>query len=503
MAQAARWTLLLTLGAAAATSPDAIQNEIKAQKTQKRWAGGELLVCAVIQLLLVNVAFRIDLSKRAPLLSTSSWAIVCGLLVRHCAYIVAADRASSIGLDPRILFFGLLRKGFISSVWIILLLAIVGTLISTFATGGAIVLLGQRGLITTFSSAEAFLYGSLLSATDPVATLVVFKKVKAPPLLFTLVFGESVLNDAVAIVMSSLFTNFIDSGNTEVTIQTALLMVAQLLGIGLGSVALAAIICYSSSCFLIHSDARLRQHPTYEISIVLLSAYASYVAADLCQLSGLLAVFLSGFFIRQYHVNNMSKASAFAFKHLLSTIAFQAENFIYFYLGLSVVAYKSSLTWDWSFVLSAFAVCLLARALSTFPLCAIANACSSIDRRIPFSYMLVIWFSGLRGAIAFALALNVRTTDPDHAAIIKSSTLFTALFTTVFFGMGTSPLLSLLGLSSKSINEEAVVVIQSSDNSTDEETAQSPRLELDVPNDTTHATNGEKRTLLPSTSSPQ
>ncbi|DAZ97423.1 TPA: hypothetical protein N0F65_009874 [Lagenidium giganteum] len=529
--------LVLTLGAATATPATAIRDGVDEPDTQKRWAGGELLVCAIIQLILVNVAYRIDRSKGAPLLSTSSWAIIFGLLcggllslvsekVRHltsedvqrkgpigspacCVLTVLLQRASSVGLDPQILFFGLLppiileagfntqRKGFFSNFWAILLLAIVGTLIATFATSGIIIFLGQRGLITKFSSAEAFLYGSLISAIDPVATLLVFKKCKAPSLLFNLVFGESVLNDAVAIVIFSLFKDFVESGNTDVTMQTALSMVAQLLGIGLGSVALAAVICYSSAYFLRHSDPRLKQHPTYEISIVLLSSYASYVAADLCELSGLLAVFFSGVFIRHYHMYNISKASAFAFKHLLSTIAFLAENFIYLYLGISVIAYQSSFKWDWGFVLANFVACLLARALNTFPLCSIANACRSVRRRIPFSYMLVIWFSGLRGAIAFALALNVRTSNPDHAAIIKSSTLFTVLFTTVFFGMGTSPLLSVLGLSKKSTDEETIVVVQPRSNGADEEMTQSSRLELDIPDDTVEASNGEKRTLLP------
>jgi membrane associated rhomboid family serine protease len=50
------------------------------EQEQQRWAGAELLVCAVIQLLLVNVAYRIDRMHEAPLLSTSSWAIFCGLL---------------------------------------------------------------------------------------------------------------------------------------------------------------------------------------------------------------------------------------------------------------------------------------------------------------------------------------------------------------------------------------------------------------------------------------
>lgn len=50
---------------------------------EKQWDGGELLACALVQLLLVNVAYRIDRQKSAPLLSTSSWAIFCGLGVRE------------------------------------------------------------------------------------------------------------------------------------------------------------------------------------------------------------------------------------------------------------------------------------------------------------------------------------------------------------------------------------------------------------------------------------
>ncbi|GLD96221.1 hypothetical protein PINS_up004899 [Pythium insidiosum] len=223
-------------------------------------------------------------------------------------------------------------------------------------------------------------------------------------------------------------------------------LVVDLLGIGIGSVALAAVICYSSAYFLRHSDPALREHPTYEMSIILLSSYASYVMADFFELSGLLAVFFSGVFIRHYHMYNVSKASAFAFKHLLSTMAFLAENFIYLYLGISVLAYNESFYWDWSFILANFIACLIARACNTFPLCAFANTLRSTQERIPFKYMLVIWFSGLRGAIAFALALNVHTKDEQHGAILKSSTLFTVLFTTVFFGMGTGPLLRHLGL---------------------------------------------------------
>lgn len=277
-------------------------------------------------------------------------------------------------------------------------------------------------------------------------------------MLFNLLFGESVLNDAVAIVMFTLFQQLVESGNSDINVHVAMFMVFKLLSIGIGSVALAGAICYSSAYFLCHSDPALREHPIYEISIILLTCYASYLAADLFELSGLLAVFFSGVFIRHYHVYNISKASAFAFKQLLSTMSFLAENFIYLYLGLSVFAYRDSLVWEWSFIFANFGACLVARALSTFPLCFLANCKRSDQRKIPFKHMVVMWFSGLRGAIAFALVLNVSTVNPVHTAIFKSSTLFLVLFTTVFFGMATGPLLRLLDLTGDPRSEQEVTV---------------------------------------------
>jgi solute carrier family 9 (sodium/hydrogen exchanger), member 8 len=239
----------------------------------------------------------------------------------------------------------------------------------------------------------------------------------------------------------------VSNGNSEVNLETGVSMVLSLVGIGVGSVVLAAAICYASAYALHHSDAALREHPTYEISIILLSAYASYVAADLCSLSGLLAVFFSGVFIRHYHMYNISPVSASAFTHLLSTISFLAENFIYLYLGISVIAYTGSFVWDWGFAFGSLAVLFVARALNTFPLCATANLWRAKENRVPFKHQVVIWFSGLRGAIAFALALNVQSANAEHVSIIKSSTLFTVIFTTVFLGAATGPLLRGLGLS--------------------------------------------------------
>ncbi|OQR99574.1 Monovalent Cation:Proton Antiporter-1 (CPA1) Family [Thraustotheca clavata] len=428
---------------------------LDAVKAQEAWTGVELLVCAVLQLLLVFLGYRLDrATTHTMMIPESAYAIIFGLcfggVLKFCTPV------DKIGLNPQVLFFGLLppiileagfsmkKRGFFTNFSTILLLAIAGTLIATFITGGVLIWLGNLGLITQLTPAEAYLYGSLISAVDPVATLSVFKKNDAPPMLFNLVFGESVLNDGVAIVAFTLFQEFIRHGISEVDHNAALMVVVKVMAIGIGSVVLAAAVCFISAFMLKIADPMLQQYPHYEISIILLSAYISYVVGDLAGLSGIVALFFSGVLMSHYHMTIISQESATALKHLLSTLAFLAENFIFLYLGVSVVAYSSSFNWDWGFIFLQLICLLIARAANTFPLCGLANL--GRKNTIPLSHMVVIWFSGLRGAIAFALALNVWTPDTTHSGVIKSSTLFTVMFTTLVFGILTGPLLNYMGL---------------------------------------------------------
>ncbi|KAF1329114.1 Sodium/hydrogen exchanger 3, partial [Globisporangium splendens] len=445
---AATATLLPVNASAAAARATAIAAAaIESADAHSDWSRVELFVIAALQLVLVLVAYRLDKAPNPALISESAWAMFFGVI-----------QSLKNGMDPEVLFLALLppiileagfnmkKRGFFSNFSTILLLAIVGTLVATFITGGILIWLGNMGFITKLTAAEAYLYGALISAVDPVATLSVFKKNGVPPLLFNLVFGESVLNDGVAIVAFTLFQRLIHEGISDVTLHDAGIVIIKVFGIGLGSVGLAAIVCLTSAFLLKQADPVLRHYPSYEISIVLLSAYLSYVAADLAGLSGIVALFFSGVLMSHYHLYNIAEESATALRHLLTTASFMAENFIFIYLGMSVVAYAGYFTWDWGFIFANLVACLVGRMLNAFPMCMIANL--GRDEKIPWSYMVVIWFAGLRGSIAFALALNVWTPDSTHSSVIQSTTLFTVMFTTLVFGMGTSPLLRHFNLTS-------------------------------------------------------
>ena len=81
----------------------------------------------------------------------------------------------------------------------IVIFAIFGTIISALVVGGGVYLMGLADLVYPLNFVESFAFGSLISAVDPVATLAIFQALDVDPVLNMLVFGESILNDAVAI----------------------------------------------------------------------------------------------------------------------------------------------------------------------------------------------------------------------------------------------------------------------------------------------------------------
>ena len=117
--------------------------------------------------------------------------------------------------------------------------AFVGTFASTFVVGGLVWQAGQMGLCYPLGLLSALVFGSLISATDPVTVLAVFQKLGVKVDLFSMVFGESVLNDAVAIVLSRTLLGFNKPG-TEVNSESIMAAVASFCTIFGGSLLIGA-----------------------------------------------------------------------------------------------------------------------------------------------------------------------------------------------------------------------------------------------------------------------
>jgi sodium/hydrogen exchanger 8 len=273
-------------------------------------------------------------------------------------------------------------------------------------------------------------------------TLLGSPNIGAPKLLYALVFGEAVLNDAVAIVLYKTFESFLSVEFTQATIFYAF---TKFIFISIGSIVLGFIIAIV--CSLIFRRAEnLKGLPHMEISLLLLFAYSSYFAAELCGLSGIMSLFFCSIALAHYNYYNLSAGTQHTTHLYFKSMAQICDTFVFAYLGITIgvsIDPQSGylLTWSVPMIFITLALCLFGRAVNVYPLTFITNYFRSTP--INMANQICMWFAGLRGAIAFALSLQVPT---EHGSEIVTTTLAVVLFTTFVLGGLTEPLLRKLEL---------------------------------------------------------
>lgn len=188
-------------------------------------------------------------------------------------------------LLPPIIFesgYNLHKGNFFQNIGSILLFAIVGTAISAFVIGAGIYLLGLAQVVYKLSFVESFAFGSLISAVDPVATVAIFHALDVDPVLNMLVFGESILNDAIAIVLT---TAVLDSNDPLMSTGEAILSAINRFWLMFfASAGIGVLFALVSALLLKHVD--LRKNPSLEFGMMLVFTYAPYVLAEGIHLSG-------------------------------------------------------------------------------------------------------------------------------------------------------------------------------------------------------------------------
>ncbi|XP_042207283.1 sodium/hydrogen exchanger 9-like isoform X2 [Homarus americanus] len=343
-------------------------------------------------------------------------------------------------LLPPIIFsagYSLKRKHFFKNLGAIFTFAFIGTTISTFVVGGLV-----YGFLWLFGSTITFidclLFGALISATDPVTVLAIFSDLHVDVNLYALVFGESVLNDAVAIVLSSAIESYgSDTGDFETS--AFFLAIFNFLWIFSMSFLIGSLMgCLTA---ILTKFTRLKDFPLLETALFVLMSYSTFLMAEGANLTGIVAVLFCGICQAHYTYNNLSVESRVATKTLFELLNFLSENFIFSYIGVSMFTFDHH-KWDPGFICIAFVAIIVGRFLNIYPLSCLLN----IGRypKIPIKFMNMLFFSGLRGAIAFALA--IRNTSSDARKSILTTTSLIVIVTVILCGGFTTQVLSWLGI---------------------------------------------------------
>ncbi|PWZ14702.1 Sodium/hydrogen exchanger 6 [Zea mays] len=330
-------------------------------------------------------------------------------------------------LLPPIIFqsgFSLAPKPFFSNFDAIITFAILGTFIASIVTGLLVYLGGLLYIVYRLPLVECMMFGALVSATDPVTVLSIFQELGTDTNLYALVFGESVLNDAVAISlyrsMASMRTHH-SGKNFFLVILRFLENFVGSMSSGIGVGLISALISFNYAALGVENLHNL------ESCLFVLFPYFSYMLAEGIGLSGIISILFTGIVMKRYTFSNLSDDSqrfTARFFHLLSSLA---EAFVFIYMGFDIAIERQS----W--------------AANVFSCAYILNLARPPHCQIPRQYQQALWYSGLRGAMAFALALQSVHDLPDgHGETIFTATTSIVVLTVLLIGGSTGTMLEAL-----------------------------------------------------------
>ena len=342
---------------------------------------------------------------------------------------------SALNMDSRLLLRNLSP---------VLVLAAPGLLISTAIVGTVL------AWLTPLSLSQALLFGSLISATDPVAVIALFKELGAPKQLAILVEGESLLNDATAIVTFNIIFGVIAAGavGADALQQGAIdFLVAFVGGILVGAV----------FGYLMRSVMNLAKENSLLLStITTITAYGAFlIAEEVFHVSPVMSVVSAGLVVGWYKSNRLEAEVREYVGEFWEYAAFLANSLIFLLVGITASSFRFfeqlSQTQSLLTILGITIVTvLIARAIVVFTLIPLVNLFRKA--KISLSYQLVSYWGGLRGAVCLALALSIAPEFPNRDLIVIL-TLGIALFTLLIPGTTVGKLIQSLQLNRPSILE--------------------------------------------------
>ncbi len=306
----------------------------------------------------------------------------------------------------------------------LLLLANLGVLLAALVTGYLV------HWTTGLPVEIALLFGAIISATDPISVLAIFKDLRMDKRLSLIVEGESLLNDGTAAALFQIVLAGIISGHLTVSKGLGQFLFAVLGGAILGS-------------FLGYAASRLTRtidDPEVQITLTAVVAYSSYLLAYQLHLSGIIATASAGLIVGNLGTRNCSTQTKTALESFWAYVAFIMNSLVFLLIGLEV--HINSLAQAWRPVLFAIAAVLIGRALSVYPLVSVSKF---IAEDIPLRWQHVMVWGGLRGALALALALSLDSTFPYRDRLLDL-TFGIVVFSILVQGLTMKPLLRILGL---------------------------------------------------------
>ncbi len=364
--------------------------------------------------------------------------VVAGLLI-------AATRPVQIGLTPELILgvlvpplvfeaaFQLSFRQVQRCLPAILTLAVPGVVLTTLIVGGLI------SLVTPLPRAAGFLFGAAIAATDPVAVVALFRRLGVPARLNVLMEGESLLNDGTAIVLFNLMLAMALTGRLDLPQAIGSFVVVSvggsLVGLALG--------------WLISRLIAMVDDYLIEITLTTVLAFGSYLVAEQLHVSGVLAVVAAGVVNGNLRPRGMSPTTRIVLFNFWQYVAFLANSLIFLLIGTQMNLAQLGAAWQpigWAVL-----AMLAARAVVVYGMrWGIGRTCEPL----PASWLHVLAWGGLRGAISLALVLSLPASLGADRALIQVMAFGVVLFSLLVQGTTMNPLLQRLHVVARSEAQE-------------------------------------------------
>lgn len=400
------------------------------------------LVSGIVVLLLV-AALTTILSKRLSKLPLTIALVLIGIVLAQLADIVPvlsviADFELSPDLVlfvfiPTLIFesaFNLDARQVGRNILPILMLAVPGLILSTAIIGVFM------WLVTPFDLIVSLLLGAILSATDPVAVISIFKQLGVPERLTVLVEGESLFNDATSLVMATLILGIMITGGFSGAV--VLSGVGEFLLVFIGGVVVGWVL----ALIVGETLGRIESDPAIEITFTTILAYFSFIIAEHgFHVSGIMAVVAAGVTMGSWGKSKISPSIAEFMEHFWEYLAYVANVLIFLMVGLQVDLLH---LWQSIDLIALVVIAMLvSRAIVVFGLVPIVGklpGSDSVDR----AFQMVMYWGGLRGAIALAIVLSLP--EFEYKQTLVAIVMGAVLFTLLVQGLSIEALVKRLGL---------------------------------------------------------
>lgn len=294
-------------------------------------------------------------------------------------------------------------------------LAVPGVALTTLIVAAALALVG-------FPWPASLLVGAMVSATDPIAVVAIFRSLPVPAVLSTIVQSEALLNDAMAVVV---YRGILVALAAGLTIESSVRVVGQAVVGAAAGIAFGAAFAIAIGHFVIR-----RRGATVQILTTLGGAYAAYFAADAVHASGIFAVIAFGIALREVERRFITIIVAEDVRQFWDVLALLANTLVFFLTGAAIDLSRVSR----APVAAAAALggILIARFVLAYILTPLAMG-RLVDRR----WLNVVRAANARGALSLALAIALPLSTPLRGTMIDIT--FTLVLATLLSSALTVP----------------------------------------------------------------